>query len=70
MHGSDFLEMPSSVYKHTNQPKKLKPAYDSLPVFAWKGLNVMTHGESEEEGEEKSYQTTETHKDASCFQNH
>lgn len=74
MLGSDFIEMPSSVYKHTNQPKKLKPSYDSLLVFAWKGLNVMTHGESEEEDEEKKKKatktTTETHKDASCFQNH
>lgn len=32
----------------------------------------MTHGESEEEEEEKkaTKTTTETHKDASCFQNH
>lgn len=32
----------------------------------------MTHGESEEEDEEKkaTKTTTETHKDASCFQNH
>lgn len=52
MHGSDFNEMPSSVYKHTNQPKELN---DSLAVFALKGLNVMTHGESEEEDEEQSY---------------